>query len=62
MLADGLSDVARREVSIVLLSYPCVTMSKLRGNHAHRDAAHGKRTCIAVPQDVEADGRVDLGY
>ena len=45
---------------IVLFGHPRVGMSKLFGNNAHRDAAHGERRAVGMAEHMERDFWLDL--
>src|SRR4051812_16661343 len=52
---DGLRDIARREMGVVLLRHAGVGMSELGGDDAHRHPVHGQMRAVGVAQDVEVD-------
>jgi hypothetical protein len=57
MSANGIGDVTRRKMRVVLFRHSRVGVSELRGNDAHRYAAHGKRRSVSVTENMEADRR-----
>jgi hypothetical protein len=57
---NGIGDVARGKVRIVLFSHPRVGMAKLFGNHAHRQAAHGQGRAMRVSKYVKGNGGLDI--
>jgi hypothetical protein len=54
---DGLRDVARRQMGIMLLGHSGVGMAKLGGDDAHGHAVHGKVGAVGVTQDVKVHRR-----
>jgi hypothetical protein len=51
--ANGVRDVARRKVRIVLFRHPRAGVAQLFGNDAHRHAAHDERRAMCMPKHVE---------
>src|SRR6266478_5624783 len=58
---DRIGDVARSKMGVMLLRHTCVGVAELRGNDAHRHAAHGKRRTVRMTEDMETDRRGNAG-
>ena len=58
---DGLRNVARCEMGIMLFGHAGVGMAELGGNDAHRHPAHREMRAMGVAQDVKGDGGRDAG-
>jgi len=59
MRPNGIGNVTRRQMSVVLFRHARVLVAELGGDHAHRHAAHRQGRCMGVSEDVEARGRGD---
>jgi hypothetical protein len=53
---NGLCDVARRQMRIVLLCHAGIGMAELGCNHPHRDPGHGEMRAVGMTQDMEGHG------
>src|SRR5271157_1429543 len=60
MSANGIGDIARRKMRVVLFRHSRVGVSELRGNDAHRYAAHGKRRRSPAKAALPALPKMDL--
>ena len=58
---DGLRDVARRQMGVVLLRHAGVGMAELGGDDAHRHTIHRKVRAMGMSQDVEGYRGSDPG-
>ena len=55
--SNGLRDIARGEVCVMLFGNASVRVAKLSRNDAHRYAPHREMRSVGMPQDMEVDGR-----
>src|SRR5262249_61406192 len=54
---NGIGDIARRKMGVMLLGHPRILVAELLCDHAEGNAAHREQRGMRVPQDVERWGR-----
>src|SRR5436190_16658868 len=60
MRANGIGDVARRQMRVMFFSHPRIAMAELRRDDPHRNATHRQQRSMRVSQNMEGRGRGDL--
>jgi hypothetical protein len=58
---NGIGDIARCKVSVMLLGHTRIPVAELCGNDAHGNGAHRQHRGMSMPKNVKRRGRGDLG-
>src|SRR4029453_17620424 len=59
--SDGVSDVRRRQMTVMLLDHARVTVTEVLSDDHRRNAVHHRKRRPGVPQSVKRNRRRDLG-
>jgi hypothetical protein len=54
---DRVSNVARREMRVMLLSYPRIGVAELRSDHTHEHAMHCECRSVRMAKNMKCNGR-----